>query len=214
MFGFHSAQALVALNWRHHVNFKRLRWYSIVGVALLFVAMVFLGLPIICFVIEVYWTGSAIPFVKIGIGLAAASFGIFVLGLSWISWACPWFESGDTNRYWSYAPRLQAWRAKSSIWLAGVFMACIGAGCLIDAFVFYRRTGSWDWRFSGLAGPILVLVSIILCPPCWWLYRVVSRRYHQTVGRMKICFQCGYDLRGTPGAECPECGHLRSELPG
>jgi hypothetical protein len=58
----------------------------------------------------------------------------------------------------------------------------LGIGLIAAAFV--GNAYLWGYVISGLLGPAL-------------------RRWHVRPG---LCPTCGYDLRGTPGSKCPECG--------
>lgn len=55
------------------------------------------------------------------------------------------------------------------------------------------------------AGVAVALLSapVLLCAG-WW------RRRRRRMRRMRagLCVRCGYDLRGTPGRPCPECGTM------
>jgi hypothetical protein len=53
----------------------------------------------------------------------------------------------------------------------------------------------------GFSGPHAALVVLTLPLPAAWLIRRMRRN-------PLACASCSYDLRGTPGIECPECGAI------
>lgn len=62
--------------------------------------------------------------------------------------------------------------------------------------------------------PWLGAVGLLAFLPIYWfcylpaLWRAIDRYLydHSESGRMKQCSNCEYDLRGTDGDQCPECG--------
>jgi len=69
----------------------------------------------------------------------------------------------------------------------------------------------WFWYYPGWSGfavavPLWFLFLLFAIKPTWSL--VTMRRRKQRLQNVaKPCVNCGYDLRGNPGAEvCPECG--------
>jgi hypothetical protein len=58
------------------------------------------------------------------------------------------------------------------------------------------------WHFWGIAGFILTIGGAIGAA----IHVVVRMISRQRPPAGDPCPVCGYDLRGTPGSECPECG--------
>jgi hypothetical protein len=63
------------------------------------------------------------------------------------------------------------------------------------------------WLLVGVA----MFGLIIPCAVVWLdsrMRRRIGRRVVDELGggRLRVCLKCGYDLRGTPGEVCSECG--------
>jgi hypothetical protein len=63
-------------------------------------------------------------------------------------------------------------------------------------------------------GLIAIASALLLVLPLFFfgiplLMTVTGAAYAQLANRLGggVCTRCGYDLRGSPGARCPECGH-------
>jgi hypothetical protein len=57
----------------------------------------------------------------------------------------------------------------------------------------FRRMGEW----YVVSFWLIVSVALVVTALLWWLDRPFPRG---------MCQRCGYDLRGTPSDQCPECG--------
>ena len=97
---------------------------------------------------------------------------------------------------------VEAWRAFK--WQSGLtvfILLCLGATLVIGQ-------------------PIGSIVSVVVVLPviaaafgiAWWTMRLESKKAKRWVrdycpdGRLPICINCEYDLRGSTGNHCPECG--------
>ena len=58
-------------------------------------------------------------------------------------------------------------------------------------------------------GYMIMIVGVILI--AWGGYSFVKDRRD---GTASICVKCGYDLRGSSGTACPECGEPVAQAPG
>lgn len=100
---------------------------------------------------------------------------------------------------------------------------------------FFRAVTTWKYRFSilllwvsvwsgaggiigshGLYGDIAefsilgVLLGIMSCFACG-LGNWIMRERHTDLRRSNVCVVCKYDLRGTEGPVCPECGYDKTD---
>jgi hypothetical protein len=77
----------------------------------------------------------------------------------------------------------------------------------LTRFSYHRRDAwmSWSGYFPQrrvLTFPIWVVSIVSAATPLLWVHRRTRRR----ASGPGMCAACGYDLRGTPGSQCPECG--------
>ena len=96
---------------------------------------------------------------------------------------------------------------KHSPTLRAVAWCCSMAGLLGAFFVLF----SLGWYI--LINLALACVSVVLISVPLWLARKPyndvqesRKRLALSVGKYPRCLACDYDVRGTPGDHCPECG--------
>jgi hypothetical protein len=70
------------------------------------------------------------------------------------------------------------------------------------------------WGYSAFRGPADVEVPVwplvILLAYLPWVPLILRLMRRWQSARLGLCAACGYDLRGTPGRACPECGAARA----
>lgn len=91
-------------------------------------------------------------------------------------------------------------------WVAGAVMS---AGVLLGSMLLQTWFSGWTETGPMLFPPdagryaiaaLVVLSSLFFSLGYWHVDRLWRRR------RDNKCLTCGYDLRGSPGGRCPECG--------
>lgn len=84
-------------------------------------------------------------------------------------------------------------------------LAMVGLG-LMSVLLF----GIWDMPVPAIPTGLLTLIFLVIA----YLYQINSVRrtmraeIRELVARCgsPLCLSCGYDVRGSPGSRCPECG--------
>lgn len=76
----------------------------------------------------------------------------------------------------------------------------------------YRNEGggspeAWDQFRTGLICLAVLAGSWLIVIHAIW------RRWAEVTRSPNHCHRCGYDLRGTPGKSCPECGQPVAQRP-
>lgn len=98
----------------------------------------------------------------------------------------------------------------ATIALAAITLAGAGVRALDAAFALSMMSNQGSWIDDAMDGPVLGLLTLAV----HWLWLpsialVLLGWAIRTRRRWKppwACQSCGYDLRGTPAAPCPECG--------
>jgi hypothetical protein len=90
-----------------------------------------------------------------------------------------------------------------------VFVVITVPALLVEASCFagrFTNTGTAENRHFGLVVLLMFVAPALLFNVALGIITVFvnPRRY-----RKNVCPACGYDLRGTPGTGCPECGWRR-----
>lgn len=132
-----------------------------------------------------------------------------------ISLACPreiLLIGGTEERRRVYGSGTIAFLKDKSTWIAfigyavGLIVLSLGIAGLT---VLVSRVGQWSVTGVKLAAILCALIPLFLIPLMWvrerkWM-RAFLREYLNDHG-IRICRNCGYDLRGQVDPRCPECG--------
>lgn len=87
--------------------------------------------------------------------------------------------------------------------LAGITLA-VGPIVFILAYYATRRVG------LGLGVTLGACVGVPLIAASTVVFFASRANRHMQRYAMSQCTRCGYDLRGTDGAICPECGSIQN----
>lgn len=94
-----------------------------------------------------------------------------------------------------------------SILLVIVGVACIPLGLALCVMSFIFAIASLISQSDALFHiAIISLVTGVLVVVVGFLFIHVSDRVMRKRVAQHCCGHCGYDLRGSPGPRCPECG--------
>ncbi len=112
-----------------------------------------------------------------------------------------------------------AWRPVSTVVKLGVSVGCVGLGFIVVALPLrylmrngplVRPTGN-PFTDGVLTGLTIGAVQAIICISVFAVFTRVClrrgvRRAANELGYVRVCVECGYDLRKSKGELCPECG--------
>lgn len=136
-------------------------------------------------------------------------YGTMIAGFLWLTWVHPFFAVNDEGlaRH-KQVPRLGRELTMLPMWWAGVVILLTVILAVALAFVLMRQ------RDSELQGRLVAafLVSFVatgmVTVGAWMVRKRVRAILERNSARWRLCFRCGYDLRGSElGAPCPECGY-------
>ncbi|MEX2217105.1 MAG: hypothetical protein WD768_23535 [Phycisphaeraceae bacterium] len=136
---------------------------------------------------------------------------LIIVSLLWLAWVFPMLASRDVTLRFALLPRQRLFILHVMIWSSALGLLIGAAFCLVVlpiATAIMSRGQGWIWAYEQQLGLWLLL---ILLPMAWWnrqLSQRVTKRFHETINRLQLCFNCKYDLRVNPKGPCPECGWL------
>jgi len=104
-------------------------------------------------------------------------------------------------------------------WLGGAIEISFGdwpalpflrRNCVIECRVFnlYAAPGWWAVH---IAYPVLVVMTAAY-PILVFARAAFRHRRRADRHLLGLCLECGFDLRGSPGGVCPECGKLKTDV--
>jgi hypothetical protein len=180
------------------------RWYWLVGVGLWVLPAMLLGatLMLIRYAPDFFFVHMSEFGIVNGCMLATS-----LVGFIWVFWVCPYLEATDARTVAKGTPAKLSNVLAASVWAPALFLWLYGivavGGIVLDDF---NRLGHWSWPRD--ANPWLLLFAFAVPTTLWcrWLALKVAARMHATAALGPVCPHCGYDLRGTSGDTCPECG--------
>ena len=125
----------------------------------------------------------------------------------WFTWVLPVYSSSRIQHLkFRRSPRQLIRTYHWTIWMPVIMLSPFAlidtVGEPIDQY-YWMHYWSWPsiWLIIGWFA-LLVMISSV----CHALVRTVERRLIRTFQAAMICIECGYDLQGSSGPTCPECG--------
>lgn len=193
------------------------RWYAYVPGIILFLG----GLPLVLFSFVIrFIDGLPLAFdIKVNLVLQFSSIAVVVTTasvccfLGWASWITPWMDAGNLRlRFKKMSPRKWWEWTRILIWMPSWFSASLGFTTAFLLPVYdWLTTGNWLWDMQQVWGMAGMVLAGVIGVWCYWYEPRVKRRLCHTLKARRLCFACGYNLRGRRGAQhCPECGHALS----
>lgn len=177
---------------------KRPRWYIVV-------AILWFVLLSICIAILLALTLSgAVPY-----QYEDAFFSVIVplcltfaaLALAWTLWVVPVLGALHIPANTKLAPSQRRDGILLYTLTPGVFTLVIAG-----VFGYEHFHGEWRWTTDQRRAVIMFIAGTAMIAIGVFLGRLAIRRLRRASAECRICYACGYDLRGSPTGDCPECG--------
>jgi len=131
-----------------------------------------------------------------------------IIGAPWLCWLCTYYEAGNPFVRPKLKPAICARWLRRIIWAPPILLAALFLADVVVMVLWVTRIGV-TVDSMAIAVPLVAYLAGISAAVfiSWRLCRSIVRRYRKSIADMSLCFACGYDLRGNPGAEvCSECG--------
>lgn len=142
---------------------------------------------------------------------------LLVAGMFWLCWSCPVLDSSELNPRWTCTPRQRLHNLRWIVLTPAFLFLLIGALAMFSEMVNGLMDGySSDWNQEETIGLIIFVIGLVMVFWSRWLFQQVKRRLQRATLKRRICYECGYDLRGTMDAgrtSCPECGQSIPTFP-
>lgn len=177
---------------------KRPRWYIVVAI------LWFVLLTIAFAVLLGFTLSGAVPY-----QYEDAFFSVIVplcltfaaLAFAWTFWVVPVLGALDIPANTQLAPSKRRSSLLAFTMTPGVLTVIFAA-----VYAYTHSRDGWtlttEQRRAGMmfiAGAGMMILGILLG-------RLAIRRLRRASAECRICYACGYDLRGSPSGDCPECG--------
>lgn len=121
-----------------------------------------------------------------------------------------WNFAGDRVDRWQSHPQYldMAIRnlARMPAIMCGVLLVFTPLWWWVMVHYEYRLAWELSDRLLQVVLGVQAVGLVAMCVAGWGFNRLVRPRFLANVRERHICYQCSYDLRGTPSGQCPECG--------
>jgi hypothetical protein len=100
--------------------------------------------------------------------------------------------------------------AHPGLWLLTLTVVAVGIGLfpLAMLLLFRFERPSDLWGIAGVLAAQIAVTAAVFIAGIRLRRRTLLHILREQEIRPAFCLTCGYDLRGTPGDLCPECGQL------
>ncbi len=128
--------------------------------------------------------------------LTVIYFLLIVGMLLWVFWIVPLLAVADMPRRSKLPPSKRIFGIRVFMLMPGVLPLS-----LVAMWMFVNSPDNQQVIVGfGAAGVVLIVIGHSLS-------KRAIRRLREACIRERICFECGYDLQGSPSLTCPECGY-------
>ncbi len=136
-------------------------------------------------------------------------FAMLAVTVTWFFWICPCLMACDPHAKWKSEPAKQYASLRTTTHVPAIILSIFSGLSLIIVICDIRAGGEFFTNiWNGLSYYALLYgLTTISALAALATQRTIRRGCYQGASIRKICFECGYDLRGNPdAAACPECG--------
>ncbi|MEM9252880.1 MAG: hypothetical protein AAGB29_11075 [Planctomycetota bacterium] len=148
--------------------------------------------------------------------VALLGFGVLG-GIVWSVFVAPIVIAGDLrHQRWKDRPKKLhdrlAFGPMTPAAIAGAIGLLLPAIVVVLSIVMDEPLLRADFPFVRFVA-VAVFVTAVLAAIGWPFRVLTQRRFRRTIAAARICFGCGYNLRGTTSNACPECGEPVPDTP-
>lgn len=154
-----------------------------------------------------------------------ANVWLLLLGVTvtWFCWVCPCLMAGDPHAKWNPDPKKQYISLRTTTHIPALILSIFCGLALLSVgsriwTASRQLTDIWhelayntilqsNIRSDLSDSAVVFILTVISILAAVIVQRIVHRNCRRNAAIRKLCFDCGYDLRGNPDATtCPECG--------